>query len=229
MIFDLDFVKNHLFQDVETLKTKYFNSHPDDPVILHRKEILNKKYPFKNLRNPEIEKSFNQDILNYFMNWEYTVISVLIDKFEHHQRYTTWKYDPYHYCLEILSERFYRFLMDQNSVGDVMVESRGGKEDTRLKKAYRRIFETGTNYIDAKDFENVLTSRELKVKPKSANIAGLQIADLLAFPARRYILRYYGKLEDKRQTFNEKIIDILKEKFYKRGNKIEGYGFKLLP
>lgn len=36
--------------------------------------------------------------------------------------------------MEILIERF--FLESVNAVGDVMVESRGGKEDARLKKTY---------------------------------------------------------------------------------------------
>ena len=47
IIFDLDFVKDHLFHDVEALKRKYFGSHPDDPVILYRKEILNKNILLK--------------------------------------------------------------------------------------------------------------------------------------------------------------------------------------
>lgn len=229
VIFDLEYVKSHLFQEVEALKAKYFDYHPDDPIILHRKEIINKKHPFKNLLAPEIEDAFNQDILKHFKEWEYTVISVLIDKWEHSQRYTTWRYDPYHYCLEILMERFYRFLIDRGSVGDVMVESRGGKEDKRLKKSFHRIYEEGTNYIDAGDLQRVLTSSQLKVKPKTANITGLQVADLLAYPARRHIFKYYQIIVDERVTFNEQIIEILKDKFYKRGNKVEGYGFKLLP
>ena len=37
---------------------------------------------------------------------EYTVITVCLDKKKHRDTYTTWRYDPYHYCLAVLLERF---------------------------------------------------------------------------------------------------------------------------
>jgi len=43
IIFDLDYVAKILFPSVEDLKEKYFRSHPDDPVIFHRKEMINYK------------------------------------------------------------------------------------------------------------------------------------------------------------------------------------------
>ena len=73
-----------------------------------------------------------------------------------------------------------------NSKGDVMVESRGGKEDMRLKKSFRRILEQGTHHLSSEDLQNHFTSKELKVKPKKANVSGLQIADLIAHPTRRW-------------------------------------------
>lgn len=75
--------------------------------------------------------------------------------------------------MEILIERFFFFLESVNAVGDVMVESRGGKEDVRLKKSYLRIFENGTQFVDAVRLQKRLTSKELKVKPKMLNIACL--------------------------------------------------------
>jgi len=229
VIFELEYIRDVVRLDIEQMKRQYFNSHPDDPIILHRKEIVNKKYPFKALLDPDVEKAFNKDILSFFEKWDYTIISVLIDKNEHQQRYSTWRFDPYHYCMEILLERFYRFLIDRNIKGDVMFESRGGKEDNRLKKSYNRIYEEGTSYINASDLQTSFTSSQLKVKPKQLNVSGLQIADLLAYPARQFMFKHYSLIDDERVTFNDKIIEILKTKFYKRGNKTEGYGIKLLP
>lgn len=40
--------------------------------------------------------------------------------------------------------------------------------------------------------QNSLTSKELKLKAKTANIAGLQVADLLAYPVSQDILRDQG-------------------------------------
>ncbi len=230
VIVDLEYVRNTLFPQLEHLKAKYFDYHPDESIIFHRKELLKKKPPFTALHDNEVEKAFNLELMEKLREWEYTVISVIIDKLEHDQRYSTWKYDPYHYCQEILVERYSLFLDIQDSVGDVMFESRGGKEDMRLKKSFRRILESGTNNLTADDLQLHLTSKELKVKPKSANISGLQLADLLAHPARRWFFKNIFNMEDGRITFGDEIIEILEEdKFFRYNEKIYGYGVKKLP
>ena len=122
------------------------------------------------------------------------------------------------------------FLETEKVVGDVMVESRGGKEDMRLKKSFSRIYENGTHYVEAEKLKNILTSKELKVKPKTFNIACLQLADLLAYPSRRFMFRQFHINEENSITFSDKIIKVIKDKFYSDKNgKIEGYGIKLLP
>lgn len=229
LIFELNYVKEVVNPTLETLKQKYFPYHPDEPVILHRKELVNKKYPFNALINPDIEEKFNSDFLKLLSELDYVVVSVLIDKMEHKVKYQTWKYDPYHYCMEIIIERFFFFLEFINAVGDVMVESRGGKEDVRLKKSYQRIFANGTQFIESTKLQKRLTSKELKVKPKMLNIACLQLADLIAHPSRRYMFRKYGINEGKEHVFGNKIIEVIENKYYKGKSGIEGYGIKLLP
>jgi Protein of unknown function (DUF3800) len=229
VVFDLEYVRSTLTPDVEMLKNKYFNSHPDAPVIFHRKELMNKKHPFKSLVDLQLEQEFNQDYLGLLAKWPFKTITVLIDKLEHQNRYAIWRYDPYHYCLAIMFERYHLRLRELGEKGDMMIESRGGKEDLRLKKSYTRIFEKGTEWIKPEEIDETITSCELKVKPKSANIAGLQIADLLAYPLHRYALKHYNLKNDGRNTFNERILDVIKPKIYKNGNRLDGYGLKLLP
>lgn len=229
VIFDLDYVKTIVQPKLENLKKKYFDYHPDEPIVFHRKELVNKKYPFENLRKKEIEISFNKDFLQLLFELDYTIISILIDKAEHQRKYETWKYDPYHYCMEIIIERYYFFLLKHFSKGDVMFESRGGKEDIRLKKSFKKIWESGTHYVENEKLKSVLTSKELKIKPKYLNISGLQIADLLAHSARRFMFRQYDIDEGKNFVFGDKIIEIITDKFYKGSNGIEGYGIKFLP
>jgi hypothetical protein len=229
VVMDLDYVKTTFAPELEALKNKYFGTHPDDPIIFHRKELVNLKPPFAALHDADLHKAFNEELLAAYERWQYRLITVVIDKLEHQKKYNVWRYDPYHYCMAILFERYHLRLKEIGQIGDMMFESRGGKEDMRLKESYRGIFEKGTEYIKPNDIDDTLTSRELKIKPKSANIAGLQLADLLAFPARRYALKYYELVDDKRVTFNEPIIDIIKHKFYRSGNKLDGYGLKLLP
>ena len=106
--------------------------------------IFNLKY-VNDVLNPQIEKQFNKELLSKLDEWAFTVISVTIDKKEHVERYSTWRYDPYHYCLEVLLERYIFFLDSVNCPEDVMAESRGGKEDRRLKDAYNRLYKNGTD------------------------------------------------------------------------------------
>ncbi|MCY7411294.1 MAG: DUF3800 domain-containing protein [Chitinophagales bacterium] len=155
----------------------------------------------------------------------------MLDKQELNTNYAaSWKYDPYHYCQEIILER-YRLLLDINyAVGDVMIESRGGKEDMRLKKSFRRLMDVGTQFLSPEKLSQHITSKELKVKAKGANIAGLQLADLIAHAVRRYAFRTIWKMDDGKQTFSDSIISILeKRKFFKYKNLIYGYGLKKLP
>jgi hypothetical protein len=196
VVFDLDYVNSVLYPQLEKLKSDYFGSHPDDPIILHRKELLHKKPPFSILADSDIQELFDKEFLDLLKTWEYSVISVIIDKKEHNERYSTWKYDPYHYCQEILVERFRLFLNIHKAKGDIMFESRGGKEDMRLKTSFKRIMTNGTNNLSPSDLLNHFTSIELKIKPKSANISGLQIADILAHPARRWFYRNVLHMED---------------------------------
>lgn len=231
IIFRLDYVSEVLQPELETLKTKYFGSHPDEPIVFHRKELVHKKYPFHALANPEISKAFDEDFLQLLAKWDYKVIGVVIDKQEHNNNYAaTWKYDPYHYCQEILLERYKLFLNIHDATGDVMIESRGGKEDMRLKKSFRTLMDKGTNFLTPEELNLRITSKELKVKAKGANIAGLQLADLIAHSVRRYAFKNILKMDDGKTTFSDAIIDILAAgKFFKYKGRIYGYGVKKLP
>lgn len=139
VIIELGHVETAIFPQLEALKTRYFQSHPDEPVILHRKEMVNGKRPFEPLKEPEVKKAFDGDLLALLRNWNYAVISVCIDKKNHKETYQVWRYDPYHYCLAMLMERYYFFLCERSARGDVMAESRGGKEDLRLKASFAKL------------------------------------------------------------------------------------------
>ena len=225
VIIDLSHVREKIHPEMEALKMRYFGSHPDEPIILHRKELISQKPPFIALRNLGVEYAFNQDLLRYLRDWEYTVISVCIDKKNHIETYKTWLRDPYHYCMAILLERFNFWLNRKNAQGDVMAEARGGKEDRRLKNEFQNLWKNGTNYVDPSQFQQALTSKELKVKAKSANIAGLQLADLIAYPSRAEILYERGLLGRDLGTFPRLVVDILADKYDRRGSQMYGKKF----
>ncbi|MFQ6678677.1 MAG: DUF3800 domain-containing protein [Fidelibacterota bacterium] len=231
VIFDLKYVADVVAPSIEALKAEFFHSHPDDPVILHRKEIVNKKQPFQALQNKKVESDFNKKILKLFEDLDYTVLTVVLDKKEHKEQYSVWHHHPYHYCMKVMVERFVLFLESFELRGDVMCESRGGKEDKQLKKSFNHLWKTGTDYVSINKFHKYLTSSQLKVKLKQNNIAGLQIADLLAHPSLKRILFQKNHLVKNKDTFGEKIVDILEHGKYYHGsnNQLWGFGKKWLP
>jgi len=85
----------------------------------------------------------------------------------------------------------------------------------RLKQSYERLFERGTENLRAEEIAKYVASSQLKVKPKSNNIAGLQLADLIAHPSFRAALarRQKQSLPD---TFGGKIAAILEATKYDR-------------
>ena len=225
VILELGYVESVVHPQMETLKAKYFRHHPDEPIIFHRKEMVNTRPPFEVLKNDEVREKFDEELLSVLQSWEYIVISVCLDKKNHRETYTTWRYEPYHYCLAVLLERYVFFLKQIDACGDVMAESRGGKADMKLKDSFTRLWSNGTDYLKPEEFQEVLTSKQLKVKPKLNNISGLQLADLVAHSSRDEILKEQGLKDKDFANFPQKIIEILQGKYYRRGNKIFGKKF----
>jgi hypothetical protein len=225
VIIELDYVRDTLFPEMENLKAKYFKYHPDEPLIFHRKELVNAKRPFEALRDEKAKELFDSDLLGRLAEWEYVAVTVCLDKKSHKDTYQVWRYDPYHYCLAILLERYLFFLSSKHFQGDVMAESRGGKEDKRLKASFFKLWNEGTQYVAPEKFHEVFTSKQLKVKPKANNVSGLQLADLVAHPSRNEILNENNLLERPIAPFAEKIISILQGKYYQKEGKIFGKKF----
>ena len=225
VILDLDYVRMTLHPQIEALKQRFFHPHPDDPVIFHRKEMINRLEPFGALRDAAVRDKFDGDLLRLLAEWDYVVVSVCLDKKKHKESYQTWRYDPYHYCLAVLLERYIFFLNVAKVQGDVLAESRGGKTDRRLKDSFERLWQQGTDYIRPEQFQKALTSRQLKVKPKANNIAGLQLADIIAHPSRNEILADNGLLQGELAPFARKVVDVLAGKYYQREGRVHGKKF----
>jgi len=226
VILELAHIEQVVHPQMEALKVDFFHSHPEEPIIFHRKEMGNARPPFVALQDAAIRRRFDAELLKLLDAWQYTVITVCLDKKKHKEAYSIWRYDPYHYCLAVLLERFAFFLGRKAARGDVMAESRGGKEDMRLKKSFVGLWERGTSFVAPDLFQERFTSKQLKVKTKANNIAGLQVCDLLAHSSRREILWENGLVNQPPAAFAKKVIHILQTKYDQQDGKI--WGKKLL-
>lgn len=229
VVMTLDHAKTVLVPAFDDLKRRYFVSDPDQRIVFHRKELLNQKYPFQILKDLVVRKAFDEELLGLLRRLDYLVITAVIDKAEHQERYGNWANHPYHYCMEILLERFVLELRDRRSRGDVMAESRGTREDRELGDAFRRLV-AGTANIRGPEIEKHITSRELKLKKKSEDVAGLQLADLIAHASCRG-MRLARRGTTPLTDFGSRIERVLKESKYRRSysKKIDGWGTKWLP
>lgn len=226
VIFESQNYKDAFHPSLEEFKEKYFPHNPDEPVILHRREILDKSGPFWPLRVEEKRKSFDNDFIDLLEKSQFKIITVVIDKKAHFDRYKESALHPYHFCLVALLERYCGVLNYYNVRGDVLAESRGGREDMQLKDAYKNVYESGTNFRKQDFFQKSLTSKEIKIKPKSANIAGLQLADLLAHPCMIEILHEKEHIKKWDGLYEQRICKCINKKYNKHifNGKIDGYG-----
>ena len=199
---------------------------------LHRREIIDRRpEPFTVLKDEEKRKQFGQQAIALMEESKYRVFTVVIDKREHKAKYAVWQFQPYHYCLTVMLERYVQWLHRLNAAGDVMAESRGKKENKQLAKAYRRIYMRGTDHVSANIFQARLTSNEIKLKQKVANVSGLQLADLIASPSCRELVCKMTK-QPMTAEFGKRVVEILYRKKYLRSvydGHVYGWGIKWLP
>jgi hypothetical protein len=223
-----------LGNELNGLKEKYFGS---NAVVLHRRELIPGKPPFEALTNSDVREGFNTDLLRIIKETTYRIISVLVDKKAHVEKYGILRArDPYALALEYLMQRYQYWLQSYceqrgHVYGDILAESRGGGEDRITKLTYIEIY-NGRGYNPLKNASHYFSSKEIKLKPKSANIAGLQFVDLLSHPARRYILSQHGLAKDiQASSYEQKIVDVLVESKFRRTEQgvIAGSGIVFFP
>lgn len=219
-------------ESLERFKERHFHHHPDNPVILHREDMINRRRVFKILQDDKKRADFDEDLLNVIQAAEFKAVAVVIDKAALRASYGESAAHPYHLGLGFLLQRFAGYLNRINRVGDVMAEARGGREDLLLQESYARIYQHGSwGVTSAGFFQSALSSRQIKLREKKANISGLQLADLLGHPAKMWALRHYGIVKDEPAPFANRLMQIVENKFNRQlfNNRLEGYGIVLYP
>ena len=176
-------------RDLQGLKEEIFGPHPDDDSIcFHRKDIVERRGLFGRLRDPVLNRRFEAGLLGLTERASFCMSCVVLDKGSYSSKPDGKLFHPYHYCIAALLERYGGWLDLAGARGDVMAESRGSKEDQQLRQEFESTVANGTPHHSADRFQRALTSTKIKLKKKEHDIAGLQLADLLAYPLKREIV-----------------------------------------
>lgn len=215
---------------LEAFKQKHLPYDPAHPPVLHRVEIVQAKGIFKVLQDAARRAAFDNDLLGLIKATPFTAFAVVVDKVEHAPKLYRLLKHPYHWTVLALLERYCGWLRYFNRRGDVLAESRGKAEDQAFREAYAHFCEHGEQYLSREDVEATLTSREAKLAKKAANVAGLQLADLLAHPLTRDVLVAYGRIANRGGPFADQIAAISEMKYNQRYDtgRINGYGRKII-
>src|SRR3989304_5671351 len=66
-----DYVRFH--EALEALKTRHLPHHPDDPVVLHREDMIQARRAFKNLRDEDVRARFDAELLQVIQAAQFKV------------------------------------------------------------------------------------------------------------------------------------------------------------
>ncbi len=228
----LDDVRAIISPGMIRIKEIYFDAHPDDetPLVFHRKDLLDRRGPFNSLLDSNRAAAFDSDLFRALCDWPYTVFTAVLDKHAFRERYPANRPEAYAHLLGSVVECYARWLAERSGRGDVMVESRGGKEDMALKMAFNRLVTAGGPDVPAVHVQPLLTSDQLKVSGKRANVPGLQLSDLLAHPSAGALQARYG-FGTRPVDFGGRVVDLLDLHKYARlsDDKVENVGCLWLP
>ncbi len=200
-------------RDLQQFKLRYW-SH--DEVVLHEHEMRKPRDAFAFLQRRPIREHFLSELSGLMADLPATIIAVVIDKVRFASRHeaSTGAYD---YAMERGLNAVFHYLADQGQTEvstPIVVECRGRKEDNELELSFRRFCDIGNAHAR-------LLPLELVMVPKTANSAGLQLADLIARPIGLYVLRP----EQPNRAF-----DIIRTKFHRTTTgEIEGCGLLRIP
>jgi len=217
-IFEHDYYHQFVRQKVDDFKQHWFGT---TEVILLSRDIRKHQGAFTFLGNESRREEFYNALNGLLSGLAFTIVAVVILKRTHLQEYGGRARHPYHLSLAFIMERYSMMLRRRaaNNTGYIIAESRNPNDDRLLKDEFQRVRHQGTFYQS--DLANITT---MWMEKKKANIIGLQIADLAAYPIAAQVLR--PDVPHKSFLVLRPKIDAAPEH---KGRKILGYGLKIFP
>lgn len=187
-----------------------------DCIVLHGHEIRKEKGEFRILNDLALRPVFLDDLTRTIADCPFTLIVAAIRK-QSLLRYPK-PGNPYEMALLFCMERLQRWLEEQgqaNRITHILVEKRGDAEDKMLALEFQRIVDGGNGL--GKRISNLA----IRFMDKKHNSTGLQLADLVAYPVARHVIK---PLQPNRA------FDVIEPKFRRNAaGVVQGYGLKIFP
>jgi len=211
-LFEKDKYAEQIAPEIIKLKFKHFGH---DQIILHEHEIRKAKGVFTVLQNKNVREPFLEDLNILIEKSDFLLMASVINKSKINQMHLT-PANPYHIAMKFGLERIFLHLKKsgcKTGTTYFVFESRGKKEDMELELEFRRA-------CDRNATGNKLPF-VIVMADKKRNSAGLQLADLIARPIGRKII----KPDQKNRAY-----EIIDKKFKRDENGNEkGWGLKIYP
>lgn len=198
-----------IFKNTLTKFKLHFWGH--DLVVLHNHEIRKSTGEFGFLFNEEKRKMFMHALNEMVRSIPFSIVATVVDKRQLFD--SQHAHNPYILALGSCLRQTVEFLEEQKQsqhLTHLIVESRGKPEDRDLELEFRKI---------AAERSPEGYPLDIRFASKQTNSGGLQIADLVAHPIARHVI--------KRDQPN-KAFDIIKEKLLGYPDH-EGVGLKCFP
>lgn len=176
-----------LEEEVQSLKKEFWGN---KKVILHSRDIRKCQNGFEILFDLDVKQRFYEAV-NALLGQQdiYVIVSCSILKEPYIRQFGKLN-DVYGQSLSFVLERAIFHADNQcpegNGTIEAIVEKRGKREDKNLMNYYEQLLEKGTYWITPQRMRNRMS--RLDFRWKSEDVAGLQIADLIAYPITRHIL-----------------------------------------
>ncbi len=163
-------------------------------IILHSKEMTHpqsaKNELYIRFMDPSFRRTFYKDFEALLRRVDISLVACVIMKNKHFADYGLEAKDPYILSFDNLLNRLI-FDLDDKQKGKIVAESRNSVLDNQLEISYLTTRVEGTNKVQPAELKLKLESG-IQFRHKSDNVAGLQIADMVASPLARHFL---GKSE----------------------------------
>ena len=206
-----------LEEQVRALKKEFWG---DRQIILHSRDIRKCQNGFEILFDLDVKRHFYEAVNRLLGQKDvYVIVGCSILKEPYIRQFGKLN-DVYGQSLSFILERAIFCVDNQCKDGNgkiaAIVERRGKREDRNLQNYYEQLLEKGTYWVTEERMRSRMTS--LDFRWKTEDIAGLQVADLIAYPLTRHVLNP--------QAVNL-AYDVLEQNIFKEDGKL--MGLKIYP